>query len=96
MVLVPDVRFWHKADIRVLSILLYLMDLAGIGLVSKYMFHIVLYQPQIPPNTGIKHFSVKLLLDDGLVAKGRATSKKKAEEIASKRAFYKFQDLISL
>lgn len=47
-----NARFWHKADIRVLSILLYLMDLAGIGLVNKYMFHIVLYQPQIPPNTG--------------------------------------------
>jgi len=47
-------------------------------------------------NDTLKHFSVKLLLDDELVAKGRATSKKKAEEIASKRAFYKFQDRISL
>lgn len=47
-------------------------------------------------NDTLKHFSVKLLLDDELVAKGRATSKKKAEEIASKRAFYKFQDTISI
>jgi ribonuclease-3 len=47
-------------------------------------------------NDTLKHFSVKLLLDKALVAKGRATSKKKAEEIASKRAFYKFQDQISV
>jgi len=47
-------------------------------------------------NDSLKHFSVKLLLDKELVAKGRATSKKKAEEIASKRAFYKFQEQISV
>lgn len=38
------------------------------------------------------HFSVKLFLNDQLVSKGRATSKKKAEEIASKRAYYHFQN----
>ena len=47
-------------------------------------------------NDTLKHFSVKLLIDNDLVSKGRATSKKKAEEIASKRAFYKLQDKIDL
>ena len=47
-------------------------------------------------NDRIKHFSVKLLIDEEIVGKGRATSKKKAEEIASKRAFYKLQDKIEL
>jgi ribonuclease-3 len=42
-------------------------------------------------NDILKHFSVKLFIDEDLAAKGRATSKKKAEEIASKRAYYKFQ-----
>lgn len=42
-------------------------------------------------NDVLKHFSVKLLINDQLASKGRATSKKKAEEIASKRAYYKFQ-----
>lgn len=42
-------------------------------------------------NDVLKHFSVKLLIDDELTAKGRATSKKKAEEIASKRAYYKLK-----
>lgn len=39
----------------------------------------------------LKHFAVKLQLEDTTVAKARATSKKKAEERASKRAFYKLQ-----
>jgi len=39
----------------------------------------------------IKHFGVKLFIDGKVVAKARATAKKKAEEIASKRAFYVFQ-----
>ena len=42
-------------------------------------------------NDTLKHFSVKLLVDKDLVSKGRATSKKKAEEIASKRAYYKLK-----
>lgn len=44
----------------------------------------------------LKHFSVKLYIDKKQISKGRATSKKKAEEIASKRAFYVFQDKIDL
>lgn len=39
----------------------------------------------------VKHFGVKLEIDGLVVGKARATSKKKAEEIASKRAFYAFQ-----
>jgi len=46
-------------------------------------------------NDTIKHFSVKLFLDGKIIAKGRATSKKKAEEIASKRAYYAFQNEIT-
>ncbi len=39
----------------------------------------------------LKHFAVKLQLDDQVVGKARATSKKKAEERAAKRAYYKLQ-----
>ncbi|GGZ74878.1 ribonuclease III [Algibacter mikhailovii] len=46
-------------------------------------------------NDDVKHFSVKLSIDDKVIAKGRATSKKKAEEKASKRAFFAFQSRIS-
>lgn len=46
-------------------------------------------------NDSVKHFSVKLLLDGKIIAKGRATSKKKAEETASKRAYFVFQNEIS-
>ncbi|MDC7994907.1 ribonuclease III [Altibacter sp. HG106] len=42
----------------------------------------------------LKHFGVKLHLDGEVVAKARATSKKKAEERAAKRAYYKLQDAI--
>ncbi|WP_353777231.1 ribonuclease III [Winogradskyella sp. 3972H.M.0a.05] len=46
-------------------------------------------------NDDLKHFSVKLSINDRVVAKARATSKKKAEEKASKRAFFAFQHQIS-
>lgn len=39
----------------------------------------------------LKHFAVKLSIGDFVVAKARATSKKKAEEKASKRAYYALQ-----
>lgn len=38
-----------------------------------------------------KHFGVRLKLEDETIAKARATSKKKAEELAAKRAYYRFQ-----
>ncbi|MCT8339265.1 ribonuclease III [Flavobacteriaceae bacterium TK19130] len=42
----------------------------------------------------VKHFGVRLLLSGETVARARATSKKKAEERAAKRAYYKFQQEI--
>jgi len=56
------------------------------------------FQFDVYEDTGkdpVKHFSVKLHLDDKIIAKGRATSKKKAEEIAAKRAYFAFQQEIS-
>ncbi|WP_024768511.1 ribonuclease III [Aquimarina macrocephali] len=44
----------------------------------------------------MKHFAVKLWIDDKVVAKARATSKKKAEEKASKRAYFAFQSKINI
>ncbi len=43
-------------------------------------------------NDVVKHFAVKLSIAGSLVAKARATSKKKAEEKASKRAYFALQD----
>ena len=43
-------------------------------------------------NDVVKHFAVKLAISDIVVAKARATSKKKAEERASKRAYFALQD----
>lgn len=52
------------------------------------------FEYQVYEDTGndeLKHFSVKLSINSKVVAKARATSKKKAEEKASKRAFFAFQ-----
>lgn len=46
-------------------------------------------------NDELRHFSVKLSINNKIIAKARATSKKKAEEKASKRAFFVFQNKIS-
>lgn len=46
-------------------------------------------------NDLVKHFAVKLYINDKVVAKARGTSKKKAEEMASKRAFFALQNKIS-
>tara|TARA_R110002020_G_scaffold53528_4_gene149695 strand:- start:306 stop:1040 length:735 start_codon:yes stop_codon:yes gene_type:complete len=43
-------------------------------------------------NDPLKHFAVKLSIGGDVVAKARATSKKKAEERAAKRAFFALQD----
>ena len=45
-------------------------------------------------NDGQKYFGVKLSIDNKVVAKARATSKKKAEEKASQRAYFVFQEKI--
>ncbi|MCB0382998.1 MAG: ribonuclease III [Psychroserpens sp.] len=46
-------------------------------------------------NDDLKHFSVKLSINDKVISKARATSKKKAEEKASRRAFFAFQNEIT-
>lgn len=46
-------------------------------------------------NDNLKHFSVKLSINDKVISKARATSKKKAEEKASRRAFFAFQNEIT-
>ena len=45
-------------------------------------------------NDELKHFAVKLRISSRVVAKARATSKKKAEERAAKRAYYALQNKI--
>jgi len=57
---------------------------------EKKAFNFQIYEDS--GNDPIKHFSVKLLIEKQVVAKGRATSKKKAEENASKRAFFVLQE----
>lgn len=46
-------------------------------------------------NDEVRHFSVKLSIDGKIISKARATSKKKAEEKASKRAFFALQQKMS-
>jgi ribonuclease-3 len=57
---------------------------------QKKNFHYDVYEDT--GNDAIKHFAVKLTIGENIVAKARATSKKKAEERASKRAYYALQD----
>jgi ribonuclease-3 len=60
---------------------------------EKKQFHFDVFDDN--GNDGQKYFGVKLLLIIKLIAKSRATSKKKAEEIASKRAYFAFQEKIN-
>ena len=57
---------------------------------QKKTFHYDVYEDA--GNDAIKHFAVKLTIGGNIVAKARATSKKKAEERASKRAYYALQN----
>ncbi len=59
---------------------------------EKVPFHYDAYEDS--GNDPVKHFSVKLALDGKVIAKARATSKKKAEELASKRAYFVLQQRI--
>ena len=43
-------------------------------------------------NESIRHYSVRLKINGKIVAKGRATSKKKAEENASRRIYFIYQN----
>lgn len=47
-------------------------------------------------NDALKHFAVKLTIDSKVISKARATSKKKAEEAAAKRAYFALQDQINI
>ena len=46
-------------------------------------------------NQSKKHFSVRVYINGDKIAKGRATSKKKAEEMAAKRVYFTFQNEIT-
>jgi ribonuclease-3 len=59
---------------------------------EKQGFNYVVYEDT--GNDSVRHFSVKLYLGNKLIAKGRSTSKKKAEEVASKRAYFAYQNKI--
>ncbi|MBN9283433.1 MULTISPECIES: ribonuclease III [Flavobacterium] len=57
---------------------------------EKLSFHYDVFEDN--GNEGIKYFGVKLKIDNKIVARARATSKKKAEEKASQRAYFAFQE----
>ena len=59
---------------------------------EKKSFHYDVYEDN--GIGGERLYGVKLSIDNKTVAKSRATSKKKAEEIASKRAYFAFQEKI--
>ena len=46
-------------------------------------------------NDAVKHFAVKFYIDKKVIAKARATSKKKTEEKAAKRAYFALQEKIN-
>ena len=58
----------------------------------KKKYHFETYEDT--GNEAVKHFSVRISIDGEQIAKGRATSKKKAEEQAAKRVYYTFQKQI--
>ena len=57
---------------------------------EKRQFHYDIFEDNALD--GQRLFGVKLSIDDKVVAKARATSKKKAEEKASQRAYFAFQE----
>lgn len=59
---------------------------------EKKQFHYDVYEDN--GIGGERFFGVKLSIDDKVIGKARATSKKKAEEKASQRAFFAFQEKI--
>lgn len=59
---------------------------------NKHDFKYIAYEEDTAEH--VKFFGVKLYIDHQLVAKARATSKKKAEEKASKRAYFVLQHKI--
>lgn len=59
---------------------------------EKKVFHYDVFEDN--GISGERLFGVKLSIDKKVIAKARASSKKKAEEIASKRAYFAFQQKI--
>ena len=59
---------------------------------KKKNFHFKTYEDT--GNDSVKHFAVHLSIANVVVAKARGTSKKKAEERASQRAYFALQDKI--
>ena len=59
---------------------------------KKKLFNYEVYDDN--GNDEQKYFGVRLSIDDKVIAKARATSKKKAEEKASQRAYFAFQEKI--
>jgi ribonuclease-3 len=57
---------------------------------EKRIFHYDIFEDNALD--GQRLFGVKLSIDDKVIAKARATSKKKAEEKASQRAYFAFQE----
>jgi ribonuclease-3 len=57
---------------------------------EKKIFHYDIFEDNALD--GQRLFGVKLSIDDKVIAKARATSKKKAEEKASQRAYFAFQE----
>lgn len=59
---------------------------------EKRVFHYDIFEDN--GIDGQRLFGVKLSIDDKVIARARATSKKKAEEKASQRAYFAFQEKI--
>lgn len=57
---------------------------------EKKKFHYDVFEDN--DSSGERLFGVKLSIDDRIIAKARASSKKKAEEKASQRAYFAFQE----
>ena len=57
---------------------------------KQYVFEV--FEDTTHEKSTVKYFGVKLFIDSKCVAKSRATSKKKAEEVAAQRAYYVLQD----
>lgn len=60
---------------------------------GKRVFHYDIFEDN--GIDGQRLFGVKLSIDDKVVARARATSKKKAEEKASQRAYFAFQEKLT-
>ena len=61
---------------------------------EKKQFHFEIFEDNAID--GQRLFGVKLSIEDKIIAKARATSKKKAEEKASQRAYFAFQKKIDI